>query len=265
MIDSLDDWKLRVDSVPRIEVLRVWAIAANTLREVFRQPTYPIVIVGFAVLVLASPLYTAFGFGSEGVLVREAGLATIVLCGLIIALLSSTRIVHREIETGTARIVLTKPVATHEYLVGKFLGLAGVMLVSTFVLTAALMATVGWSKGGAVAPLALGGVAAYFELLLLSSVALSFSVHLSFVPNAALCTAVFLLGGLPSFFREPSWFGAPRLLLPDFQSFQVVFEAVTTGTPLAASYLLSAAAYGILYSAAVLLLGVYGLSRRENL
>jgi hypothetical protein len=106
---------------------------------------------------------------------------------------------------------------------------------------------------------------AYLEVLVLASLALAFSVHLSFVPNAALCGTIFILARLPSFFEEGHLLSAPRLWIPDFAHFQLVQQAVTRSTPIAAQYLLMAALYGLLYTAAVTSLGVFWLSRKENL
>lgn len=245
--------------------MRVWAIASNTLREGGRQASLYVLTLGFALIILAAPLYTAFGFGEEGPMMREAGQATVVLCGLLSALVMSSRLVHREISQGTARMVLSKPIEPHHFFLGKFLGLALALLVVTAALTVCLVVTYRWKEGILDPDLAVGGLVAYLEVLVLASLALAFSVHLSFVPNAALCGTVFILGRMPSFFGEGHLLSAPRLLLPDFAHFQLIQQAVTRSTPIDMRYLLMAALYGLLYTAAATLLGVFWMSQKENL
>ncbi len=240
-----------------------WVIAGHTLREVTRQPALYYLVLLFGLLILTSPLYTAFGFGGEWMLMREAGLATVALCGLLTAVLASSRLVHREIESGTAQLVLSKPVRPYEFLIGKFLGIAGVLLGVTLLLGLILILTVALTEGTWDLQLWKGVMAAYFEVLILSGLALAFSVHLPFTPNAVLCGTIFVLGQL-SFVTDGSslgWLGLT--LLPDFTHFQAVQEAVTIRAPVPAGYLLLAGLYGVMYTTAVLLLGVFLLSRRE--
>ena len=85
--------------------MRVCVIASNTAREIYRQPAVHVVVVIFGLLIATAPLYTAFGFGAEKLLVREAGLATITMAGWVLSLILSSRIVHRELEGGSARMV----------------------------------------------------------------------------------------------------------------------------------------------------------------
>ena len=226
-----------------------------------RQPALYLVVLFFALMILASPLYTAFGFGGEAMMMREAGLATVALCGLLTAVLASSRLVHREIESGTAQLILAKPVRPYEFLLGKFLGVSGLLLGVTAILGLVLLATVALTEGAWDLQLWKGTLAAYFEVVMLSSLALVFSVHLPFTMNAALCATIFVLGQLS--LQTAGLGGIPRALLPDFTHFQFVQEAVTIRGPVAPGYLLLAGLYGILYTAAVLFLGVFLLARRE--
>jgi len=118
---------------------RVWAIAKNTFTEVIRMPAYSIVLgIALALLALA-PAFTMFTMSESTKLVKEMGLATVQLAGLLIAALAASASVSREIESRTATTVLSKPVGRIEFVLGKFAGLMLALLVASFLLTVTLL------------------------------------------------------------------------------------------------------------------------------
>ncbi len=80
---------------------------------------------------LAVPYY--FAFGDEPKLVNNSVLAVMLLSGLFGAVLSASASLAREIRSGTALAVLSKPVGRAQFLLAKFAGLAGALTVLTYV------------------------------------------------------------------------------------------------------------------------------------
>jgi ABC-2 type transport system permease protein len=120
-------------------VNRIWAIAKNTFTEVIRMPAYGIVLGVALVLIALSPWFTMFSMSENTTLVKEMGLATVQLAGLLIAALSASASVSREIESRTAATVLSKPVGRLEFILGKYAGLVLAVGVAFFLLTVTLL------------------------------------------------------------------------------------------------------------------------------
>jgi ABC-type transport system involved in multi-copper enzyme maturation permease subunit len=117
-------------------------IATNAFMELVRQPVFLLLMTSSAVfeIFLATPYY--FAFGDEPKLVKNSTLAVMLLAGLLGAVLSASSSLAREIRTGTALAVLSKPVGRAQFLIAKFAGLVVALAVLTYVnLVAALLAS----------------------------------------------------------------------------------------------------------------------------
>ena len=118
---------------------RIWAIGKNTFTEVIRMPAYSIVLGAALGLIALSPSFTMFSLSENTKLVKEMSLATVQLAGLLIAALSASASVSREIESRTATTVLSKPVGRIEFVLGKYVGLVLALAVAFFLLTVTLL------------------------------------------------------------------------------------------------------------------------------
>lgn len=110
-------------------------IASNAFMELVRQPVF-LLLMTVSVLFemfLAVPYY--FAFGDEPKLVDNSTLAVMFLSGLFGAVLSASSSLAREIRSGTALAVLSKPVGRIKFLLGKYAGLAAALAVLTYVNT----------------------------------------------------------------------------------------------------------------------------------
>ena len=108
-------------------------IAVNAFMELIRQPIFLLLMTGSVLfeIFLAVPYY--FAFGDEPKLVNNSVLAVMLLSGLFGAVLSASSSLAREIRTGTALAVLSKPVGRAQFLLAKFAGLAAALTVLTYV------------------------------------------------------------------------------------------------------------------------------------
>ena len=117
-------------------------IATNAFMELVRQPVFLLLMTSSAVfeIFLATPYY--FAFGDEPKLVKNSTLAVMLLAGLLSAVLSASASLAREIRTGTALAVLSKPVGRAQFLLAKYAGLVAALTLLTYVnLVAALLAS----------------------------------------------------------------------------------------------------------------------------
>jgi len=120
------------------------AMATNTLRESMRQPVYWTVVALTGILMALSIIFAGFALGEESKLVRDAGLTSITIAGLLLAIFLSSSVVADEIEKKTALTVLSKPVARFQFLLGKYLGIVTAILAAYVILAVILLATVWW-------------------------------------------------------------------------------------------------------------------------
>lgn len=152
-------------------------IAGNAFMELVRQPVFLLLMTSSALfeIFLATPYY--FAFGDEPKLVKNSVLAVMLLSGLLGAVLSASASFARELRTGTALAVLSKPVGRAQFLLAKYAGLMGALTLLTYVnLVAALVASrmtfdaygstdltaIGLFAGGVGLAYALGGFSNFF-------------------------------------------------------------------------------------------------------
>ncbi len=117
-------------------------IAANTFMELVRQPVFLLLLTASAAFSVFLSCVPYFGFGEDTRLVKSSILAVMLLAGLLGAVLSASSSLAREIRTGTALAVLSKPIGRTPFLLAKYAGLAAVLAVLNYVnLLAALSAS----------------------------------------------------------------------------------------------------------------------------
>jgi ABC-type transport system involved in multi-copper enzyme maturation permease subunit len=114
-------------------------IAANAFMELVRQPVFLLLTTCSAAfeIFLATPYY--FAFGDEPKLVKNSVLAVMLLAGMFGAVLVASASLAREIRSGTALAVLSKPVGRALFLLAKFAGLMLALTLMTYINTIAAL------------------------------------------------------------------------------------------------------------------------------
>ena len=119
-----------------------FTIAKNTFMELVRQPIFLLLATASAGFEVFLSCINYFGFGDEPKLVKNSVLAVMFLSGLFGAVISASAAVAREIRTGTALAVLSKPIGRAQFLLAKYVGLAAALTVLTYInMIAALFAS----------------------------------------------------------------------------------------------------------------------------
>jgi hypothetical protein len=118
-----------------------WAIAKNSFTEIVRQPVYGLLLLTGMTLIGLSPAITMFSMASDEALMVDMGLATVFLLGLIIAVLSATQIISREVESQTVGAILSKPVGRLLFILGKFTAVTMAMGLACGQLTVVMLLT----------------------------------------------------------------------------------------------------------------------------
>ena len=90
-------------------------------------------LIAFALLLSgAAILVGQISIDIERLVVVNLGLTAVSLFGIVIAIFIGIGLVSKEIEKRTLYTVLSRPVRRWEFIVGKFFGLAGTLVVNTF-------------------------------------------------------------------------------------------------------------------------------------
>jgi hypothetical protein len=209
--------------------MKTLIIAESTARQTLRQPVL-FLIAGLAALMIAvSRFFTLFTFGAQEQLsmMREMGLATITMAGLLYTIFAATLAISEDIERRSALTLLCKPVYRYEFILGKFLGISFTIFCVFTVLTICLLFSLWLAetplhigdilKGESDrsfwdiprdfdaycdqhAPRILKGVVlAYFEILLLNAISLAGATRLPMLVNLALCLLIFVIGNLSEY------------------------------------------------------------------
>jgi len=117
-------------------------IAYNAFMEVAQQPVYLLLMAGSCFFCVFLSVVPYFGFGDDIQMVKTSTLAVMLVTGLFGAVLCASSSVAREIRTGTALAVLSKPVGRARFLLGKYAGLSGALALLVFAnLVACLLAS----------------------------------------------------------------------------------------------------------------------------
>ena len=111
---------------------RLGHIASNTFREAVRDRVL-YNLIAFALLLSGAAIFVGqISIEIERLVVINLGLTAVSLFGIVIAIFIGIGLVSKEIEKRTLYTVLSRPVRRWEFIVGKFLGLAGTLVVNTF-------------------------------------------------------------------------------------------------------------------------------------
>ena len=114
----------------------VLLLAGMTFKDSIRNKAlYGIFILGF-MLFAANIIITGMFSWELGKVAVDVGLSVVSLSGLIIIFFFSIQMVSYDLERKTIYLILSKPVSKNQYILGKYLGLAAILLISSLVLGA---------------------------------------------------------------------------------------------------------------------------------
>ena len=113
-------------------IASIYQIAKNTFRESVREPIYLLVLLSALCLIGCFPIFTLFVFREQIKLVVDSAMATTMVFGWIVAVLCASHAIAREINNGTALLMLSKPVRRPVFIVAKICGILMALAVFWF-------------------------------------------------------------------------------------------------------------------------------------
>ncbi|MBI3046969.1 MAG: ABC transporter permease subunit [Acidobacteria bacterium] len=273
----------------RTTVLMSMQVVRHVALSVFKESVRDRVLyslVAFATLLIgASYLIGQLTAGQDVKIIKDLGLAAIAIFGLFIAVFIGIGLVWKEVERRSIYSLLSKPIRRHEFILGKYAGLALTLLVNVAMMTAAFYVVLAYMNtqasdalravwpAPAADPGMLRAVALIvLELLLVTAIALFFSTFSSPFLSAALTFGLWVAGHFNADLRnfevvvesKTAAYLARGIyyVLPNFAAFDIKAQVVNA-LPVPPTYLLLAAAYALVYIALLLTGAVLVFSRRD--
>jgi ABC-type transport system involved in multi-copper enzyme maturation permease subunit len=272
----------------RLALPKVAAIAVTTAKESMSQPLFYLAL-GIGACVLVAFIFIPYNtFGEDIKMLKDSGLIWIMICGIVVAVWSASVSVSEEVEGRTALTVLSKPVKRWQFILGKFVGVLGPVVVLFVVLGVLFLLTVSYKvvydarETARTEPawqtcylemmmIVPGLVLAFFETVVLAAISVAISTRLPTLANLIVCSSIYVLGHLVPMIVNSSvgdfeivrFFGQfIATVLPVLDHFNIQ-AAVAAGAFVPPDYLGMAFLYCVLYSSIALLIGLAMFEDRD--
>ncbi|MEM8777830.1 MAG: ABC transporter permease [Cyanobacteria bacterium P01_G01_bin.49] len=256
-----------------MNLVRIWVIASNGFREVIRDRI--LYVIGFFALILALSLrlLPEVSVGADGKILLDVGLGMTSFLGAIIAIFVGTALINKEIEKKTVLVLIPKPISRTELIIGKHLGLCGVLGVMIAIMTLLYFGSLNWANlTFSSTSLLISQLYLLLELAVLAAVAIAFGVFTSSILATLLSFGIYFIGHLSSdlltlatLSKNPSLTALTEsiyLVIPNLERFNLKSTAVYGILPDNLE-LLSTAIYGIIYIILLLTISSFIFSRRQ--
>jgi ABC-type transport system involved in multi-copper enzyme maturation permease subunit len=252
--------------------MKIKAIALNTFKEAIRDRILYLLFFFAAVSVIFSRLLAVLTVGDRVKIVKDVGLASISLFGVLMAIMIGTGLVYKEIDKKTIFTLISKPIHRFEFLLGKFFGLVLTLFIMTALMSLIFLLTVFFHTFKVEAGLLLAILFIFIELILITAVAILFSCFSTPILSSLFSLSFFLIGhfswGFETIIQKTKstplklFVQGLYILLPDLENFNFKTEVVYGLTVLPKYYFFSAF-YGLAYTAFILTLAVLIFKRRD--
>jgi hypothetical protein len=250
-------------------VLTFWpkggAVALAAFREGIRQPMFWLLLGAAALMMIIAPFIPYFTFGEDIKMVRELCYAFTMLFPALLGVVVASISVHDEIEGRTAVTLMSKPISRRQFLLGKFLGIAGAALAMTILLGWLVVWVIlfkqTWDPGIVAEPIPdpawvvqevdryfpqssvgdllkgmgfwlndagetlPGLIIGYCQVMVLTAAAVALATRVPMVVNVTACLVIYFLGHLTSIMKEVTA-GGYRLIYFMAQLFDTVLPGL---------------------------------------
>jgi ABC-type transport system involved in multi-copper enzyme maturation permease subunit len=258
-------------------------IAVNAFKEAIRDKILYGLLIFTSVVIAASVLLGQLTIGQDQRVIKDIGLASMSLFGVLIATFVGTSLVHKEIRKKTIYNIISKPIHRYEFILGKYCGLLLTVFVNLVIMTIVLFMVLAVHKVLAAeflynyeaigyAPLLKAVALIFFELMLVTSIAILFSTISTPTLSVLFTLAIYVIGHLTVDIKQVGAASENGLvkglcslcyyLLPNLENFNIRAEMVRN-LSVSARFILYAIIYGVFYIVAVLLISILSMERKE--
>jgi len=252
--------------------MKITTIARNTFKEAKRDRVLYLLFFFVAICLLFSRFLALLTVGDRVKIIKDVGLASIQLFGMLMAILMGTGLVYKEIDKKTIFTLLAKPIHRVEFLLGKFLGLVLTIFIMTVLMAAIFLLILFLHTFAIEWSILIAILYIFFELCLMTAVALLFSTFTTPILASLYSLGFYLIGHLSWSLemiikKVKSGTGRAMLrvlytVLPDLENFNFKTEVVHS-LPIPTKLLGISFIYGVAYTAFLLLLAMLVFRRRD--
>jgi len=251
---------------------KILGIARYTFIEVFRNKVYYVLLLFAVVLIGAALLLGALGGEQRNRMIIDFGLVSMEAFALLIAVFAAVTLVLEEMETKTLYLILSRPVARYQFVLGRYFGLLALLTV-TYVLMIAAHLGIFWLQR--IPPdthYALSLLYSWEKIVLITAIGMAFSLFATSTVSAVAFTFFFWVmghfsGELRFLAQKTSkplltlLFKVFYYLVPNFQVMNIrdLPSTAQAGT----GWLWPAAGYGLCYTTACLAIVVLLFRKKE--
>lgn len=260
------------------------AIAVNTFKEAIRDKILYNLLIFTIIIIAASVLVGRLTIGEDQRVIKDIGLASISLFGMLMATFVGTSLVHKEIQKKTIYTILSKPIKRYQFIMGKYCGLLLTICVNVAIMTIVLFIVLaihkvlfgkqihGYDNSIGYMMLTKAVALTFFELMLITSIAILFSTISTPTLSVFFTIGFYVIGHLTGDLKE---FGVASnsvflekissiiyYLLPNLENFNIRAEMVRN-ISVNVNFILYVIAYGIIYMTAILLITILSMEKKE--
>lgn len=247
-------------------------VAGQTFKQIYQSKIlFNILFLG-AFLVATTYIASEFSYGVAKKVVLDVGLGILSLSSVSIGIFLGSTLIQKEMESRTLYMVISRPVSRYTFLLGKLLGLAGIMTLNVIILFLVL-ALLYIGSGGEISSLILWSAV---NILLEALMVMFLSVTLSLMMNnilAVLSTISFYVVGFGvDSVRETSTYQLNdflKLIIDGYSKFMPNFTVVNLKSYalyevfLPEGYILKSVLYGGLWIIIFTIISMFLISRKE--
>jgi Cu-processing system permease protein len=173
---------------------RVWAIAVNSFREAIRNKVlYGIGVMALVLTILGAAI-GSMSLHEEARVARDVSVAGVSFFGMITAVYLGVSMLYNEIQKKTIHTILAKPIERHEFVLGKYLGMAITLTIMTFVFVLALIGQLKLQEAVLTRQVVQAILLGYGEVLIVAAIAVFFSSFSSPFLSGIFTVMLWLLG-----------------------------------------------------------------------
>lgn len=246
-------------------------IALNTFREIIRNRFLYIILFFAFLFILFSIALGKLTIGEGDKVVVDFGLAMIEIFWILGIVFIGSQLLFNEVEGKTIFLILSKPIKRYEFILGKFFGFSGVIVV-IIVLQALIFLAVLLVKGIPISELILATI--FFTLLkleILLSIVLFFSSFMSNIMTILSAIMVYIIAHSFSLLLDIAHRAKNVFLEYIVQSFQLLFppleylnikDVIGSFTQFHPNYFIANTFYSVVYIALLLFFTVLIFNRK---
>ncbi len=250
---------------------KILGIARYTFIEISRTKVWYILLLFSGILILSTLLLANLAVEQKARMITDLGLASIETIALLSTVFSAVTLVLEEMESRTLYLILTRPVARAIFILGRYVGLLAIMTCAYLLMAGAHVALLSAVHAPPNGHYALSLLFSWEKIVVITAVALVFSLFSTSTASAVTFTFFFWIMGhfsseilfLSQKSAQPLLVAFCKLFYYLFPNFDLMNIRDVPPEFYRPGWLWAAAGYGLFYTSACLGLTILLFRKKE--